>query len=218
VSRTRSKLEEVARQIAALGGDRLVFPADVSDRAALEALIAATLERFGRIDILINAAQAPEMRAALIAEITDQEVDDLWRSGLVATLFLMRAVRPHMAAVGGGSIINFGSGAIHTPPHYGVYAGVKAAIQAVSRAAALEWAAQKIRVNTVFPMAASPAAALDFAQEEGREAAIVNAIPLGRMGDPVADIGRPIAFLASDDSAFITGSTLALDGGLNYLR
>jgi len=158
------------------------------------------------------------MRTALIAEITDADVDELWRSGVVATLALMRAVRPHMIASGGGSIINFGSGAIHTPAHYGVYAGVKAAIQSISRAAAVEWAQDKIRVNTVLPMAASPAAALNFAQAEGLEELIVKAIPLGRLGDPATDIGQPIAFLASDESAFITGSTLSLDGGLIYLR
>jgi NAD(P)-dependent dehydrogenase (short-subunit alcohol dehydrogenase family) len=218
VSRTRAKLEAVAAEIAGFGGRSLVHPADVSDRAALEGIVAATVERFGRIDVLVNAAQAPEMRSALIADITDAEVDELWRSGAVATLALMRAVRPHMVAAGGGSIINFGSGSIHVPAHYGVYAGVKAAIQAISRAAALEWAKDRIRVNTVLPMAASPAAALDFAQAEGREDLVVQSIPLGRMGDPATDIGEPIAFLASDESKFITGSTFSLDGGLSYLR
>lgn len=218
VSRTRSKLEAVAREITEIRARSLVYAADVSDRTTPEAIVAASIERFGRIDILVNAAQAPEMRSALLAEVTDGEVDELWRSGAVATLSLMRAVRPHMAAVGGGSIINFGSGSIHVPAHYGVYAGVKAAIQAISRAAALEWAQHKIRVNTVFPMAASPAAALDFARAEGIEAAVVKLIPLGRMGDLVNDIGRPIAFLASDESAFITGSTFSLDGGMTYLR
>jgi NAD(P)-dependent dehydrogenase (short-subunit alcohol dehydrogenase family) len=86
----------------------------VTDRDALEGIVTAAAERFGRIDILVNAAQAPEMRSALIAEITDAVVDELWRSGAVATLALMRAVRPHMIASGGGSIINFGSSTIHT--------------------------------------------------------------------------------------------------------
>jgi NAD(P)-dependent dehydrogenase (short-subunit alcohol dehydrogenase family) len=218
VSRTRAKLEAVSAEIAAFGGESLVYPADVTARPALESIVAAAAERFGRIDILVNAAQAPEMRSALIAEITDAEIDELWRSGVVATLALMRAVRPHMIAVGAGSIINFGSSTIQVPAHYGVYAGVKAAIQSISRAAAVEWAQDKIRVNTVVPMAASPAAALDFARAEGREEMALKLIPLGRMGDPATDIGRPIVFLASDDSAFITGSTLCPDGGLSYVR
>jgi NAD(P)-dependent dehydrogenase (short-subunit alcohol dehydrogenase family) len=218
VSRTQSKLDAVAREITELGGRSLVHAADISDRTTPEAVVAASIARFGRIDILVSAAQAPEMRSALLADVTENEIDELWRSGAVATLLLMRAVRPHMAAVGGGSIINFGSGSIHVPAAYGVYAGVKAAIQAISRAAALEWAQYKIRVNTVFPMAASPAAALDFSRAEGIEAAVVKLIPLGRMGNLVDDIGRPIAFLASDESAFITGSTFSLDGGMTYLR
>ena len=218
VSRTRDKLEAVAREIETAGGIAMVHPADVTDRAAIQALVEATAARFGRIDVLVNAAQSPEIRTAPIADISDEDVRELWESGAVATLALMRAVRPHMIAAGGGSIVNFGSGAIHNPMQYGVYAGVKAAIQAISRAAALEWAKEGIRVNVVFPMSESPAADADFALADGRAQAVARTIPLGRMGDPVEDIGQPIAFLASDESRFITGSTLALTGGMTYLR
>jgi NAD(P)-dependent dehydrogenase (short-subunit alcohol dehydrogenase family) len=218
VSRARSKLETVAREIEDAGGIAMVHAADVTDRAAMAAMVDATVARFERIDGLVNAAQSPVIRTAPIAEISDEDVRELWESGAVATLALMRAVRPHMIAAGGGSIVNFGSGAVHNPQSYGVYAGVKAAIQAISRAAALEWAKDGIRVNVVFPMSESPAADADFALEEGRGDMVAKAIPLGRMGNPVEDIGQPIAFLASDESRFITGSTFALDGGKSYLR
>lgn len=218
VSRTREKLEAVALEIEAAGGVAVVHPADVTDKSAMAALVEAVAGRFGRIDVLVNAAQSPVIRTAPIADISDDDVRELWESGAVATLALMRAVRPHMIAAGGGSIVNFGSGAIHNPVQYGVYAGVKAAIQAISRAAALEWAKEGIRVNVVFPMSESPAADADFALADGRAQAVARTIPLGRMGDPVEDIGQPIAFLASDESRFITGSTLALTGGMTYLR
>jgi 2-hydroxycyclohexanecarboxyl-CoA dehydrogenase len=218
VSRTRAKLESVAREIEAAGGVAMVHPADVTDRAAITVMVEDVAARFGRIDVLVNAAQSPVIRTAPIAEISDADVSELWESGAVATLALMRAVRPHMIAAGGGSIVNFGSGAVHNPQFYGVYAGVKAAIQAISRAAAIEWAKEGIRVNVVFPMSESPAADADFALEEGRTEAVRRGIPLGRMGDPVEDIGQPIAFLASDESRFITGTTVALTGGLTYLR
>ncbi len=218
VSRTRSKLETVAREIEDAGGIAMVHAADVTDRAAMAAMVDATVARFERIDVLVNAAQSPVIRTAPIAEISDEDIRELWESGAVATLALMRAVRPHMIAAGGGSIVNFGSGAVHNPQSYGVYAGVKAAIQAISRAAALEWAKDGIRVNVVFPMSESPAADADFALEEGRGDMVAKAIPLGRMGNPIEDIGQPIAFLASDESRFITGSTFALDGGKSYLR
>ncbi|MCB2049565.1 MAG: SDR family oxidoreductase [Novosphingobium sp.] len=218
VSRTKAKLESVAREIEAEGGTALVWAADVTDRAAMADMVAATVARFGRIDVLVNAAQSPVIRTAPLAEISDEDVRELWESGAVATLALMREVRPHMIAVGGGSIINFGSGAVHRPAQYGVYGGVKAAIQAISRAAAIEWAKEGIRVNVVFPMSASPAADADFALAEGRAEAVAKGIPLGRVGDPIEDIGPPIAFLASDEARFLTGCTYALDGGSNYLR
>ena len=218
VSRTREKLEGVAREIEAAGGVALVYPADVTDRGALVAMVEEVVERFGRIDVLVNAAQSPVIRTAPLAEISDEDVRELWESGAVATLALMRLVRPQMIAAGGGSIVNFASGAVHNPAQYGVYGGVKAAIQTISRAAALEWAKDAIRVNVVFPMSESPAADADFALEEGRTEQVRRGIPLGRMGDPVEDIGQPIAFLASHESRFITGTTVALTGGMTYLR
>jgi len=150
-SRTREKLESVAAEIEAAGGIAMVHPADVTDREAIKALVEAAAAQFGRTDILVNAAQSPVIRTAPIADISDEDVRELWESGAVATLALMRAVRPHIIAAGGGRVINFGSGAIHNPMQHGVYAGVKAAIQAISRAAALEWAKEGIRVNVVFP-------------------------------------------------------------------
>lgn len=218
VSRTREKLESAVREIEGAGGKALACPCDVTNRDAMAELVDEAAKRFGRIDVLVNAAQSPVIRTAPIAEISDEDVRELWESGAVATLALMRAVRPHMIAAGGGSVVNFASGSVHNPAQYGVYAGVKAAIQAMSRAAALEWAKDGIRINCVFPMSESPAADADFAMVEGRAEAVARGIPLGRMGDPIEDIGQPIAFLASDESRFITGSTLALDGGLAYLR
>ena len=218
VSRTQARLQAVADEITGEGGTAMAHAADVTDREAVRALVDHAARTFGRIDVLVNAAQSPVIRTAPIAEISDEDVSELWESGAVATLALMRAVRPHMIAAGGGSIVNFGSGAIHNPQHYGVYAGVKAAIQAFSRAAAIEWAKDNIRVNVVLPMSQSPAADADFALAEGRAEAVARGIPLGRIGDPLSDIGLPIAFLASDESRYITGSTIALNGGGSYLR
>ncbi len=212
--RTRAKLVAVAEVITGRGGQAVVFAGDVTVEADLNAAIAFAVRRFGPPSILVNAAQSPEMRNTALLDIAPATVAELWNSGAAATLAFMRLVHPHMKAAGGGSIINFGSGAMYGPKHYGVYAGVKAAIQAISRAAALEWAGDKIRVNMVVPMVASPATDADPTPN----AILEKIIPLGHIGDPEADIGRPIAFLAGPDSQFITGSTLMLDGGLTYLR
>jgi 2-hydroxycyclohexanecarboxyl-CoA dehydrogenase len=212
--RTLAKVERVAAEIAGRNGQAVAFAGDVTVEADLNAAIDLAVGRFGRLDILVNAAQSPEMRNAPLLEITADVVAELWTSGAAATLAFMRLVHPHMARVGGGSIVNFGSGAQFGPKHYGVYAGVKAAIQAISRAAALEWAKDGIRVNMVVPMVASPATDADPTPNE----ILSKIVPLGRIGDPETDIGRPIAFLAGEDSKFITGSTLMLDGGLTFLR
>jgi 2-hydroxycyclohexanecarboxyl-CoA dehydrogenase len=212
--RTLAKVERVAAEIAGRKGQAVAFAGDVTIEADLNAAIDLAVGRFGRLDILVNAAQSPEMRNSPLLEITADVVAELWTSGAAATLAFMRLVHPHMARVGGGSIINFGSGAQFGPKHYGVYAGVKAAIQSISRAAALEWAKDGIRVNMVVPMVASPATDADPTPNE----ILSKIVPLGRIGDPETDIGRPIAFLAGEDSKFITGSTLMLDGGLTFLR
>jgi NAD(P)-dependent dehydrogenase (short-subunit alcohol dehydrogenase family) len=216
--RDLGKLERVAGEIAGFGGAALPVSGDVTAAADRERLVRTAVERYGGVDILVNTAQSPEDRSCVLLEVDDETIETLWASGYVATLKLMRLCHPHMKARGGGSIINFGSGTVMTPAMHGIYAGVKAAVQTTGRAAALEWAGDGIRVNTVLPLVMSPAydtfkslyprEATDF---EGR-------IPLRRMGEPEADIGRPVVFLASDDSRFITGSTMALDGGHVFLR
>jgi NAD(P)-dependent dehydrogenase (short-subunit alcohol dehydrogenase family) len=210
--RTTSKLEAVAAVIAERGGKAVVFSGDVTKEADLQAAIDLALSSFGRLDILVNAAQSPELRTGLLVDTDAATVAELWNSGAAATLTFMKLVRPHMAKTGGGSIINFGTGGEMGPAHYGVYAAVKAAIRTLSRAAALEWAGDKIRVNVVVPMVLSPSLQAD----PTGEATLKTLIPLGRVGDPENDIGRPIAFLASEDSGFLTGATLPLDGGLTY--
>jgi len=212
--RTLSKLDRVAGIITDRGGQAVSFAGDVTVEADLQASIDLALSRFSGLDILVNAAQSPEMRKAALLDIEPEVVADLWNSGAAATLTFMRLVHPHMKRSGGGSIVNFGSDAILMPMHYGVYAGVKAAIQAISRAAAQEWGADNIRVNMVVPLVKSPAFDADSTDMD----VMAKAVPMGRIGDPEMDIGRPIAFLASDESAYITGSTLMLDGGIGYLR
>ncbi|RBY87459.1 SDR family NAD(P)-dependent oxidoreductase [Blastococcus sp. TF02A-26] len=210
VGRTRAPLESVAAQIAAAGGTARVSPADVTGAAARLAVVDDTVAAFGRLDVLVNAAQAPAMRAADLLDVTDAEIAELWTSGPVATLALMRACHPHMKAAGGGSIVNFASGALRRPAHYGVYAGVKAAIETIGVAAAVEWGPDGIRTNTVVPIVESPSLDLDLTAEQ-RERYRAG-IPLGRIGRPEEDVGRAVAFLAGDDAAYVSGNTLRLDG------
>ncbi|NHF65604.1 SDR family NAD(P)-dependent oxidoreductase [Xanthomonas hortorum] len=218
MGRTKTKLDAVATEIDAFGGQSLVFAGDVTHADDIQGVVDAAQSRFGRLDIVVNAAQSPGMRGGKLLDVTPELLKEFWESGYVATLALMRAAYPHMVKAGGGSIINFGSGIQHAPAGFGPYASVKAAIQTLSRAAAMEWGPQNIRVNTVMPFVLSPSLQEDFADKPGALDAIAKHAPLGRVGDPIADIGRAIVFLASDDSAYLTGGVLNLDGGMTEVR
>ena len=169
--------------------------------------------QFGRVDILVNAAHH-NTRGGRLLDIDDDDVDLLWRTGPLATLRFMRACHPHLA--GGGSIVNFGSGAQYAPEGYGVYAGTKDAIQAITRAAAVEWGGDGIRANVIVPHVTSPSMEVALSDPARRERSLAS-IPIGRFGQPT-DIGRVAAFLAGPDAAFMTGQTLLVDGGMKYHR
>jgi NAD(P)-dependent dehydrogenase (short-subunit alcohol dehydrogenase family) len=211
VSRTEAKLRQVAADLEQRGARVLVHAADVSRPDAAGEIVAAAVAAFGRLDGLVNAAQSPAMRASRLLTVTDEEVDELWRSGPTAVLRLMRACHPHLKAAGGGSIVNFVSGAIRRPAGYGVYGAAKSAIETLGRAAAAEWGPDQIRVNSVSPLVMSPALEMDMDEERQRRTA--QALPLRRLGRPREDIGGAVAFLLSEDAAYLTGSLLLLDGG-----
>lgn len=217
-ARTAARLEEVASEIDARGGQSLVMAGDIMVQAEREQLVQQAVARFGRIDILINTAQSPQERSGLIDELPDETMALLWESGFVATLKMMRIVKPHMMAAGAGSIVNFGSGGQLKPEGYGIYSAVKAAITTMTRAAAVEWARDGIRANVVLPLVKSPASDLLQEQDPAAYAAGQAAVPLGRFGEPEADIGRVVAFLAGPESSYITGQTFAVNGGLSFLR
>jgi 2-hydroxycyclohexanecarboxyl-CoA dehydrogenase len=220
MGRTKAKLDRVADEIAGIGGDAMVYAGDVTLPADISGVVEATVKRFGTVRGLVCAAQSPEIRFGALLEMGRETLTDLWESGFVATLEMMRTVHPHMARAGGGSIVNFGSGAQHAPANYGAYASVKAAIHTMSRAAAMEWGEDNIRVNVVLPFVKSPAADADFATKgmTSEEAGARGGRPLRRIGEPEADIGRAVAFLISDDAAYITGNTVGLDGGASFIR
>jgi NAD(P)-dependent dehydrogenase (short-subunit alcohol dehydrogenase family) len=217
VGRTADKLDAVAAEIAARGGRALPIIADVSDAAAVNDAVRAAVATFGRLDILVNNAQ--EYGFGTIDEMDLGALEAGWRSGAVGAVHCMRAAHPHLAATG-GVVINVGSGAaaVGACAGLGGYAAVKAAIAALTRAAAVEWAPDGIRAVTLIPFARTPAVAATLDAVPGLEDRLLAEVPLGRFGDPEADIGRAVVFLASPDAAFITGSTLVVDGGQAFLR
>jgi NAD(P)-dependent dehydrogenase (short-subunit alcohol dehydrogenase family) len=211
VGRTASKLATVAAEISARGGTTFTITADVGSRAAVEEIARSTMSTYGRIDILVNNAQASVQRT--LDETTDADVELSYRSGPLGTLYAMQACLPHLK-VRGGSIVNFGSStAVRGDEAFGSYAMAKEAIRGLTRVAAREWGPHDIRVNCICPASLSPSAEEWAAANPERFATVLRGIPLGRMGDPELDIGNAVVALVSDNLRYLTGATLMLEGG-----
>ena len=207
--RTLAKCQRAADEIGAAAH---AVACDVSVRSQVDQLIERTVERFGGLDVLVNNAQSS--RQGLLAEVTDADVEECWRSGALGTLYAMQAALPHLRARGGGVIVNFGSStALDGNVTFGAYAMAKEAIRGLSRVAAREWGRYGIRVNVVVPNALSPSGERYRDEHPERFAKMTAGLPLGRVGDPELDIGRAVVALASDDLGYLTGETLRLTGG-----
>lgn len=206
----------VDRVLALLDGEGPVegVVADISVRADAERTIASAVDRFGRLDVLVNNGQAKLPETLRNLEDFDAAAVDLYiRSGLMGSLYHMQAAFPHLKARG-GSIINFGSReGVVGGVGFAAYAAAKEGIRGLSRVAAREWGRHAIRVNVVCPAALSPRAAKYLDANPDKVEIYRDALALGRFGDPFEDIAPAVLFLACDDSAYVTGQTLNVDGG-----
>jgi len=210
--RTPDKLEKAAEQLKALGGDAAFITGTAGVRADAEAAVAKAVDLFGGLDILVNNAQTS--KPGTMFEDTDDDLFALTiESGLYGTFQHMQAALPHMKGKG-GSIINFGSfEGIHGGVGFAAYAATKEAIRGLSRTAARELGQHKIRVNVICPAALSPIAeqwVKDFPEEAEK---VMKLVALGYLGDCADDIGPAALFLASEDSRYVTGQTINVDGG-----
>jgi NAD(P)-dependent dehydrogenase (short-subunit alcohol dehydrogenase family) len=216
VGRTHSKCASVVAEIEQRGGTACAIECDVESRPAVDAMVTATLAAFDKIDIVVNNAQALVYKS--VRKITEDDLESMWQSGPVGTLRVMQAafeqLREHK-----GVVINMGSGSSILPQAaMSGYAMAKEAIRVLTRTTALEWGRYGIRVNAICPLAETPGWEFFKGETPGSEEQVLATIPLGRMGDCELDIGRAAVYLASDDAAYVTGTTLMVDGGFNYLR
>jgi NAD(P)-dependent dehydrogenase (short-subunit alcohol dehydrogenase family) len=217
VGRTESKVAGVAAEIVARGGRALAVAADVGEPADIARSLERTRAELGGLDILVNNAQS--IRYAFLLDSTDDDLAEAWTSGPLATFRFMRAAHP-LLKERRGVIVNMGSSAtlMHDGGFYGVYTAAKAAIEALTRTAAVEWGVDGIRALLVNPAAESPMVAAMKERDPARYAELVGRVPLGRFGDAEVDIGRAVAWLVSSDAGYITGTTIMLDGGQMFLR
>lgn len=211
--RTLEKVEQVALEIAERNGTAKAVQCDVKSADDLAAVISTAVEAFGGLNILVNNAQ--EVPLGALDDITDEAFMAGFESGPLATFRLMKLARPHLAARGGGTIINLASsaGIRWDMAGYGAYGAVKQAIRALTRAAASEWGGENIRVLTIAPHAESPGLKWWIENNPDEAEAFFRTIPLGRIGKVEEDIGRAVVALCSPEMSYLTGATIPLDGG-----
>jgi NAD(P)-dependent dehydrogenase (short-subunit alcohol dehydrogenase family) len=203
----------IEKALLAIGARAMFVETDVGDRESVRSMINAALTHFGRVDILVNNAQGLTALAR-IEDKTDEQFGLSLGTGLYGTLWAMQDAYPSMRKQGWGRIVNMASlNGVNAHKFSADYNATKESIRALSRTAAAEWGIYGITVNVIAPGAATPAyAAFEEADPESA-AAIRKMIPLRRMGDPDEDIAPVAVFLASNDSGYVTGNTLYVDGG-----
>ncbi len=209
---SKESAERVAAEIISKGGKAIAVQANVAKKAEIERLFSETHRAFGRVDILVNNAGIYEF--APIEEVTTEHFYKLFDLNVLGVLLASREAVKYFDA-SGGSIINISSvAATLAPPNASVYSATKAAVDAVTKSLAKELGPRNIRVNSINPgmietegLQATGISSSDFRKQ------IESQTPLGRIGKP-QDIAPAAVFLASSDSAYMTGETLSISGGL----
>lgn len=190
--------------------------ADISKKENVKEIVADVVKTFGKIDIMVNNAHVS--RQANLVDTTDEIMALSFDTGFYPTFYFMQECYPHLKETK-GKVINFASGAgLSGMLMQGSYAAAKEAIRGLSRVAANEWGPDGINVNLISPIAMTPGVVHWKSQHPDAYEGMINKIPLRRMGDPEQDIGRVAVFLASEDSDYMTGQTLMVDGGSVMLR
>jgi len=208
---------QTAEEIEALGSRALAVATDAGKRDQVNAAVAAAEQAFGRIDILVNNAQTQRQQVNF-EDTTDDDMQVVLASGVLATFYFMQACFPLLRRRG-GKIINVASAAgLVGYPGWTSYAVSKEGIRALTKVAANEWGQHKINVNVICPAAETPSFEEWSGNHPDLAEQMIGSIPLGHLGDPEADIGRAVVFLAGPDSDFITGLTMMVDGGQTILH
>ena len=202
--------------LAQLGDNFIAINADVTNLADLEKVFKETTEKFGKIDVIV--ANAGGGAVGTVATLGEGDYDKTMDLNLKSVYFTIHKALPYMND--GGSIILIGSNAAHRAyPSFGLYGAAKAAVIFFAKAFSSDLLSRKIRANVITPGTTDTPAFEKFVPAEQIEAVkthFAEQMPIGRIGQP-SDIGKTAAFLASDDSSFMLGAELIVDGGMTYL-
>ncbi|MBS0391813.1 MAG: 3-oxoacyl-ACP reductase FabG [Comamonadaceae bacterium] len=205
-------LEAAQQTLEGLGGQHLARALNVADSAAVNALVDEVVAQRGRVDVLVNNAGTGGMDS--FTEMSDEAWARVIGVNLNGAFYCARAAVRAMLKTGGGVVVNLGSTSSVSGDGPAHYVASKAAIQGLTRVMAKELAKSGVRVNTLVPGPTNTPMMQGIPQEWAD--AIIAGVPMGRMAEP-EDIAKVAVFLASDDSGFVTGQSVAVNGGSAFL-
>lgn len=210
-ARTASELDEFVAEQSAAGREALACVTDVTDRESVEAMVAATVERFGRLDVLVNNSGIVATTPLLDQE--PEEWDAVIATNLRGTYLATRAAGRHLVAQRSGKVINVASNfAFQGVADHAAYSASKGAVVAFTRAMAIEWARYGVQVNALAPGYFATPLNAELRADTGLYERVVKAIPARRFGDP-AELAPWLLLLAGAESDFMTGEVIVIDGG-----
>lgn len=212
-ARSEEEVTRLAGEITASGGAALAVRTDVADAASMQALVQHAVETYGRLDIAVNNAGIAGGNKPLI-EVSEDVFDRVIAVNLKGVFLAMKYEIPAMLAVGGGAIVNLTStvGLVGTGAGIAPYIASKHGVVGLTKAAALEYARQHIRVNAIAPGTTRTSVNEQWIADPKISQHITSGIPLGRVGEP-PEVAEAILWLCSDAASYLTGVTLPVDGG-----
>ncbi|MDQ6875751.1 MAG: SDR family oxidoreductase [Actinomycetota bacterium] len=211
--RDAATLDEVRTEIEAASGRAVVVPADVTEPAAVQAMVVAVIETLGHLDIVVNNAGGTAFMVPF-ADLRFEGWTKVMRLNTESVVHVCQAVAPHLLERRRGSVINVASvAALGGTPTLSPYGASKAAVLSLTRSLAMEWGHAGVRVNALCPGWTATDLNRNLWQDEHISAAMTATIPLGRWGRAEEMTGAAV-FLASDASSYLTGQAIVVDGGL----